>query len=75
MEITLSQTSVEAIAKRVADILLQRQSPEWVDTDTAARLLNITPEYLRRTKARYRYRKEGVEKQSRLLFDKASLMT
>lgn len=74
MEITLSQTSIKAIAKEVAEILLRRQTPDLCTTSEAAKILGISPAYLRRIADRYPHIKQGEGKQARLLFRKEALL-
>ena len=74
MEITLSQTSIKAIAKEVADIMLQRQTPDLCTTSEAAKILGISPAYLRRIADRYPHVKQGEGKQARLMFRKEALL-
>ena len=74
MEVTLSQTSVKAIAQEVANIMLQRQTPDLCTTSEAAKILGITPAYLRRIADRYPHVKQGEGKQARLLFRKEALL-
>lgn len=74
MEVTLSSSSVERIAQRVADIMQQRQSPNLCTTSEAAKILGISPSYLRRIANRYPHIKQGEGKQARLLFRKEALL-
>lgn len=74
MEVTLSQTSVKAIAQEVANIMLQRQTPALCTTSEAAKILGISPAYLRRIADRYPHIKQGEGKQARLLFRKEGLV-
>lgn len=74
MEVTLSSSSVERVAQRVAEILLQRQTPDLCTTSEAAKILGITPAYLRRIADRYPHVKQGEGKQARLLFRKEGLI-
>ena len=74
MEVTLSSSSVERIAQRVADILQHRQTPNLCTTSEAAKILGISPSYLRRIADRYPHIKQGEGKQARLLFRKEALL-
>ena len=74
MEVTLSQASVKAIAQEVANIMLQRQTPDLCTTSEAAKILGISPAYLRRIADRYPHVKQGEGKQARLLFRKEGLL-
>ena len=74
MEVTLSSSSVERIAQRVANIMLQRQTPDLCTTSEAAKILGISPAYLRRIADRYPHVKQGEGKQARLLFRKEALV-
>jgi hypothetical protein len=74
MEVTLSSSSVERVAQRVVEILLQRQTPDLCTTSEAAKILGITPAYLRRIADRYPHIKQGEGKQARLLFRKEGLL-
>lgn len=74
MEITLSQASVKAIAQEVANIMLQRQTPDLFTTSEAAKILGISPAYLRRIANRYPHIKQGEGKQARLMFKKEALV-
>lgn len=72
--ITLSPESVKAVAREVARIMLQAQAPDLVDCNTAAEILHVTPNYLRRIKDRYPHVKRGEGRQARLLFDRNALL-
>jgi hypothetical protein len=74
MEVTLSQASVKAIAQEVANTMQQRQTPDLCTTSEAARILGISPAYLRRIADRYPHIKQGEGKQARLLFRKDALL-
>lgn len=47
--------------------------PEYVDTEEAARLLGMKPNYLRQVKDRYPHIKAGDSKQGRIMFRRDSL--
>lgn len=72
--VTLSPESVKAVAREVARLMLQAQAPDLVDCNTAAQILGISPNYLRRIKDRYPHVKRGEGKQARLLFDRNALL-
>lgn len=68
------------IAKNVVELLSQdnRKQPaendELVNSTEAARLLNISPAYLRQIKDKLPHVKRGAYKQGRILFRKADLV-
>ncbi|MGM9697990.1 MAG: hypothetical protein ACI3Y0_05040 [Prevotella sp.] len=47
---------------------------EYVDTEEAARILGMKPNYLRQVKDRYPHIKAGDNKQGRIMFRRDSLM-
>jgi hypothetical protein len=68
------------LAAMVADEVMKKlrnvhnlSETEYVDTDEAARILGISPNYLRSVKNRYPHIKAGDSKQGRILFRRDSL--
>lgn len=47
---------------------------EYVDTDEAARILGVSPNYLRQVKDRYPHMKAGNRKQGRIMFKRDGLL-
>lgn len=54
--------------------MLQRQTPDLCTSSEAAKILGISPAYLRRIADRYPHIKQGEGKQARLLFRKEGLL-
>jgi len=77
---------VEKIAQRTANIVMeqlkgncQMQIPgidpdEYVDSKEAARMLGLTPNYLRTMKEKFPHIKVGDNNQGRVLFKKSALL-
>lgn len=64
MEITLDQKTIDAIAYKMAMIVVKKLRekevlPELVDTNEAARILCIKPDTLRKIKDKYPHIKKG----------------
>ncbi|UKK61070.1 helix-turn-helix domain-containing protein [Prevotella communis] len=83
MEIELSPKSIsllaDALAPRVAVIIMQKMNEdpmkeEWVDTRTAARILGIKPNTLRKNIDKYTHVKSGDKRQGHLLFLRSELI-
>jgi hypothetical protein len=54
--------------------MVKRQTPDISTTSEAAKLLGISPAYLRRIANRYPHIKQGEGKQARLMFKKEGLL-
>ena len=74
----------EMVAEKTADILLERlngygaskpENDEYVDSREAARILDVTPNYLRSIKDKFPHKKVGNHSQGRVMFLKAALLT
>lgn len=50
------------------------QETEYVDSYEAARILGVSPNYLRQVKDRYPHIKAGNKKQGRIMFKRDALM-
>ena len=78
MEMELSQKTIEAIAYKVAKILKREleqadELPERVSTAEAAKILNITPEYMRAIGSRFP-RVKGEGRNGRVLYVRSALL-
>ena len=77
MEIDLSPESIHKLAKtlapQIARLIKHGEFEEWVTTNEAARILGVSPDWMRRTKDRYPYKK-GEGKNAHILFKKSSLI-
>ena len=71
--IRLDKPTIRAIAEEVVR-LLQEKDDEFVSSEEAAKILGVTPAWLRRTKHKYPHLKQGDDKRGRLLFQKAALL-
>lgn len=77
---------VEKIAQRTANIVLEQlkgkcqihipgiDADEYVDSKEAARMLGLTPNYLRTMKEKFPHIKVGDNNQGRVLFKKSALL-
>lgn len=71
---------VDDLARKVANLVgrrvidLMKENPDMVTTDEAAKILGITPSYLRRIKDRFPHVKSGDNKQGKLLFVRNALV-
>lgn len=83
MNIELSPESIkrlaDELAPRVAVIIMQKMKSdpsqdEWVDTNTAASILGIKPDTLRKQLNKYTHIKSGDSKQGKLRFHRPSLI-
>lgn len=72
------------IAEKTADILMERlnnssvkkiDDEEYVDSKEAARILDVTPNYLRSMKNKFPHKKVGSHSQGRVLFLKSGLLS
>jgi uncharacterized protein (DUF2461 family) len=72
---------LDDVAKKVAFLVWKdinkkmAEQPEMVTTEEAARILNITPDWLRHIKDRFPHIKTGDTKQGKLLFVRDALLT
>lgn len=78
MEMELSQKTIDAIAFKVAKILKRElkqadEIPEMVTTAEAARILNVTPEYMRAIGSRFP-RVKGEGRNGRVLYVRSGLL-
>lgn len=71
------------IAEKTADIVMERlnnssvaksDDEEYVDSKEAARILDVTPNYLRSMKNKFPHKKVGNHSQGRVLFKKSELL-
>ena len=69
------------IAEKTADIVMERlnnssvaksDDEEYVDSKEAARILDVTPNYLRSMKNKFPHKKVGNHSQGRVLFKRAN---
>lgn len=80
MEIDLSQKTIDMLADAVAMRLrkgqqtIRKGTKEYVRTAEAARILGVTPNYLRQVKDRYPHKKTAGTKQGTLLFERDGLI-
>ena len=79
MEITLDQRTIDAIAYKAAMIVVKKLRekealPELVDTKEAARILGITPDWLRKNQDKYPHIKNGEGRNAKLMFRRDSLI-
>jgi len=77
----------EKIAQRAANIMLEKltgkykveipgvDNDEYVDSKEAARMLGLTPNYLRTMKDKFPHVKVGDNRQGRILFKRSELLT
>lgn len=72
----------EMVAQKTADIVLERlngsgtknEHDEYVDSREAARILDVSPNYLRSIKDKFPHKKVGNHSQGRVLFLKSALL-
>lgn len=71
----------DLIAKRTAPIVIKQlkemrvdESNDLIDSREAARLLGLTPNYLRSMKDKFPYVKVGDNRQGRILFKRSELL-
>lgn len=53
--------------------LVNNNDGEWVETKEAARILGVTPNYLRSIKDDFTHRKVGGKERGRIIFNRAEL--
>lgn len=77
----MSTKEMNELAALVADQVVKRlksegnlSGTEYVDTDEAARILGVSPNYLRQVKERYPHVKFGDCKQGRIMFQRDALL-
>lgn len=77
----MKKTEMIELAAMVADEVVKKlktmpnlAETEYVDTEEAARILGMKPNYLRQVKDRYPYIKAGDSKQGRIMFRRDTLM-
>ncbi len=70
----------DLIAAKTAKIVLKElrgdvpADPEYISVKEAARILGVTPGYMRQIQDRYPHKRMGDVKQSRLMFEKSALL-
>lgn len=73
----------EMIARKTTDMVMERlngivpkssKDEEYVDSKEAARILDVTPNYLRSMKDKFPHVKIGNHSQGRVLFKKSELL-
>lgn len=73
----------EMIARKTTDMVMERlngsstvkvDDDEYVDSQEAARILDVTPNYLRSMKHKFPHVKIGKHSQGRVLFKKSELL-
>lgn len=69
----MSAKVAEEVVKKLRGNLCVSDT-EYVDTDEAARILGMSPAYLRAVKDRYPHIKAGNTKQGRIMFRRDSLL-
>lgn len=79
MEIELSQKTIDAIAYKMALIVVKKMKEkedfaDFVTTQEAARILHITPGRLLHIADRYPHIKVGDSRNGRLLFERKHLL-
>ena len=74
METDLTPETIKLIRKIVREEFRRvlNESDDWISTEEAARILGITPRYLRRIKDRYPWKQE-VDK-GKILFKRSALL-
>lgn len=74
MEVDLSPETIKLIKKLVREEFCRaiNDIDDWITTEEAARILGISPRYLRRIKDRYPYRQET--RKGKILFKRSSLL-
>ena len=81
----MTKKELESLANLVADKVVERvveqlrgtqksEVPDMVDSTEAARILGISRNYLLMIKERFNYVKTGENKQSRILFNRQTLL-
>lgn len=75
---------IDMMAERTADKLMKKLSAggnnvvvtdsEWIDAKAAAKLIGVTPIYLRSIKSKFSYKKVGGNERGRVLFNRKELM-
>lgn len=77
----MNKIQMMELAAMVADEVVKKMKnvrnlseTEYVDTEEAARILGMSPNYLRAVKDRYPHIKSGDNKQGRIMFRRDSLM-
>lgn len=80
----MNKKEIRTMAEMTAEIVLERlkqkngtagENEEFVDSNEAARILGLSPTYLRSIKDRFPHKKVGNNNQGRILFKKSSLIT
>lgn len=77
----MKRTEMIELASMVADEVVKKlknvrtvSETEYVDTEEAARILGMKPNYLRQVKDRYPHIKAGESKQGRIMFRRDTLL-
>ncbi len=69
----VAESTAEIVVKRMKEIRGVTDA-ELVDVNEAARILGVTPNYLRQKKEKYAYVKSGDKQQGRLMFRRDLLL-
>ena len=69
----LDRYTIRAIAEEVVNILEERNRKKELNTREAAKVLGISPAYLRQIKDRFGYKKVGDATRGHLVFNAESL--
>ena len=69
----LAAMVADEVVKKIKNVRSLSET-EYVDTEEAARILGMKPNYLRQVKDRYPHIKAGDTKQGRILFRRDSLL-
>lgn len=78
----MKKEEISVLAALVAEQVVKKlkcvgnlSETEYVDTDEAARILGVSPNYLRQVKDRYPHMKAGDRKQGRIMFKRDALLS
>lgn len=71
--VEVAKTTTAMVVKELRNIH-KKQETEYVGTAEAARILGVSPNYLRQIKNQYSHIKSGKNNQGRLLFKRESLL-
>ena len=73
MNVTLDKKTIRAIAEEIVKIMRSKDT-ELITTEEAAKILGVTPSWLRKIKGKYPHVKKGDNDRGRLLFDKKAII-
>ena len=70
-----AEKAANKVIKKLSDngSLVSNCNDEWVETKEAARILGVTPNYLRSIKDDFTHRKVGGKERGRIIFSRAEL--